>query len=175
MQQFFELVPRRVVNQPGWPADLSDFFASFEGCGLEREPTVGIRLCRLDEVLAVAYKDISVLSDAAPNWGTFTSYRIGISPFFDDIVYVTSSPVCAPGSIMLLGPDVAGPGGEGLARHEATLVLARSLAQWIEQLKRWNGVEYGVCPGEVRKLPELQRNELQRYYRELNPHIEWGY
>ncbi len=175
MEPVFRRLPlRRVFHKPDWPRDLVEFYASHEGNGLELGPEVCVRLCKLHEVELVACRDILVLAMEPPGWHDFSGYAIGISPFFDRIVYVTAAPVCKAGSILLLGPDVSGPGGDGHARYEPTLVIGRSLEQWLRHLEECDWTEWGIYPGGLDELPERRREAVARYYRELNPHIEWG-
>ena len=171
---FDTLARRRQIRKP-LPSDLADFDAEFEGIGLEQPAEFeGVRLCRLNEVKRVSYADILVLERDLPAWEQFEGFRVGISPYADDVVYVRSAPVCAAGAIMVLGPDISGPAGDGPARHQPTLVVARTLAQWLKHLEECDWMEYGFYPGSILNMPRASKKKLKDYYKNLNPHISWG-
>ena len=106
----FKRLPGRRAVPADWPADLAEFYALHEGVGLESTPECSVRLCRLDEVQGVTVTDMQHFCGDDPAWANFTGYQIGISPFFDRVVYVLSAPVCQHGAILVFGYDIAGPG-----------------------------------------------------------------
>jgi hypothetical protein len=57
LKPFIQLATPREVNRPELPPDLVEFYASHEGIGLESDPDRTVRLCRLDEVVRVRWKD----------------------------------------------------------------------------------------------------------------------
>jgi len=173
---FVELVARRVISVPGLPDELGRCYARHEGVGLESPPDKDIRLCRLDELRIVGIQDIQVFGgdDNDVKWAEFSGFRIGLSPFLDEIVYVLSAPVCGAGAIMIFGFDIAGPGGTGEAVEEPSLVLAPSFSEWFAHLERYGWTEYCLAPGGISELPAAEQVELRSYYRALNPHISWG-
>lgn len=172
---FVRLKAPRRVEQPGLPSDLARFYAENEGVGLESSTDRFVRLCRLEEVARIAWQDVNIFgAEELPGWERFEAYRIGISPFFDEIVYVINAPVCSAGSILTIGVDVAGPGGSGSATFEPSLVLATSFAAWLKRLEACGWSEYGLGPGDLANLPPAEELQHRRYYQTLNPGICWG-
>jgi len=172
---FVRLMTPRMVKQFGLPSDLARFYSENEGVGRESSPSRFVRLCRLDEVARIAWRDIHIFgTDEFLGWGQFAAYRIGISAFGDEIVYVLNAPVCPAGSILTIGVDVAGPGGIGSATLEPSLVLASSFAEWLKRLETCGWSEYGLGPGDLAKLPAAEELQQRRYYQSLNPGITWG-
>lgn len=167
-------VPRNVEHY-GLPSDLAAFYAENEGVGLESNPERVVRLCRLDEVARIEWRDLHIFgADECVGWKSFSAYRIGVSSFFDEIVYVLAAPVCPTGSILTIGVDVAGPGGSGPANLEPSLVLASSFAAWLTHMEACGRNEYGLVPGGLAELPEAEQRQHRHYYWMLNPEISWG-
>jgi preprotein translocase subunit Sec61beta len=166
----------RFVIRPDLPADLVKFYEQHEGVGLESSPDRVVRICLLDEASRISWQDLHVIGmDTVPGWSEgFAAVRIGISQFFDEILYVLKAPVCAEGSILTIGVGVAGPEGSGADILEAALVLANSFTDWLQHLKQVDWVEYGLVPGAIKELPEATQKEIRRYYLSLNPGITWG-
>lgn len=165
-------VPRN-VEQLGLPTDLARFYSENDGAGLEIDTDRVVRLCRLNEVARIGRRNVNIPDDS-PGWEQFAAYRIGISPFLDDIVYVLTAPVCPTGSILTIGVDIAGPGGSGSAALENSLVLASNFAEWLKRLEACGWADYGLGPGDLAKLPATEEREQRRYYQALNPKIAWG-
>lgn len=172
---FLELKEPRSVDCKDLPADLRKFYSRYEGCGRESSPERLVRLCKLSEVKPITWKDLHIFgADPPPDgWETFSGYRLGISVYFDDIIYVQSTPVCKPGSVFTIGVDVAGPGGEGPHALENSVVLASSFDAWIEHLEKTNWVEYGLGPGSRFDLPAEEHRSLIEYFKALNPRSFW--
>jgi hypothetical protein len=167
---FVSLTAPRMVEQFGLPSDLARFYAANEGVGLESSPDRSVRLCRLDEVARIAWRHVHIFgADELPGWERFAAFRVGISPFFDEIVYVLNAPVCQAGSILTISVDVAGPGGYGSATLEPSLVLASSFTEWLKRLEACGWTEYGLGPGDLAKLPAAEERQQRRYYQTLNP------
>jgi hypothetical protein len=142
------LVIPRAINRPELPADFASFYAENEGVGLESSPDRIVRLCRLDEVAHIGWRDLHIFGqEECPGWELFEGFRIGVSSFFDEIAYVLRSPCCPAGAILTIGVDVAGPGGTGGALLEPSLVLAGSFTEWVRHLEMMGWVEYGLVPG----------------------------
>src|SRR5262245_2681659 len=92
---FVRLPAPRVVERLVLPTDLARFYSENEGIGRESDPDRSVRLCRLNEVVQLGWCDVHVLRGyEIPEWELFAAYRIGISPLFDEIVYVLSAPSC---------------------------------------------------------------------------------
>ena len=172
---FVRLTAPRIVEQLGLPIDLAQFYSENEGVGRESSPDRFVRLCRLNEVARIGWRDVHVLGAyEIPEWELFAAYRIGMSPFFDEIVYVLNAPVCPVGAILAIGVDVAGPGGSGPATLEPSLVLASSFAEWLKRIEACGWSEYGLGPDDLAKLPAAEERQHRRYYQALNPGIPWG-
>ena len=172
---FVRLKQPRFLIRPDLPADLVKFYEQNEGVGLESSPNRVVRICRLKEVTRIGWRNLHILGrEECPGWERFAGLRIGISSFFDEIVYVLDAPCCSLGAILSLGVDVAGPGGCGPAPLESSLVLAVTFPEWLRHLERMGWVEYGLVPGGILELPEPTQHELRRYYLSLNPGIAWG-
>lgn len=135
--------------------------------GLESTPECSVRLCRLEEVQRVTVVDLRHFCGDDSAWANFAGYQIGISPFFDRVVYVLSAPVCQRGAILVFGYDIAGPGGLGSAALEGELLLAETWADWLAHLKQCGWNEPGFCPGSI------EEPTVRAYYRRLNPAITW--
>ncbi|MFL5338668.1 MAG: hypothetical protein ACJ8F7_00755 [Gemmataceae bacterium] len=172
---FIRLPAPRVVEQLGLPTDLAQFYSENEGVGRESDADRIVRLCRLNEVARIGWRDVhNVGPDDLPGWEQFAAYRIGIGLYFDEVVYVLNAPVCPAGSILTIGVDVAGPGGSGSDTLEPSLVLASSFAEWLKRLEACGWIEYGLGPGDLAKLPAAEEQQHRRYYQALNPGISWG-
>jgi hypothetical protein len=172
---FERLDVSRVLGHDGLPTELAKFYVENEGVGLHSSPDRPIRLCQLSEVERIGWRDIHIFgTDDHPGWEQFAAYRIGMSTFFDEIAFVLCAPSCPTGSILTIGPDVAGPGGVGPARLNFSLVLASSFADWLSRLEDCGWEEYGLVPGALSKLPESDQVQHRRYFQSLNPGIEWG-
>jgi hypothetical protein len=173
LKPFVPLAAPRVVNRPELPPDLAEFYSGHEGIGLESSPDYPVRLCRLDEVALVRWNDLFTLpddvskgpDDVPPGWEGFAAVRVGLGMFGDQILYVLDAPSCPPGSVLAIGRDLGGPGGDGPFSLERTLVLARSFPEWLAHLEQWGWVEYAVAGWE----PPPEPKEIERYYRALNP------
>jgi hypothetical protein len=164
----------RGLGRSDLPEDLVRFYARNEGIGLESDPETPVRLCRLSEVEHVAWRDVPIFGERAiPAWGDFEGWLIGVSSYLDFIYLVERAPPCGRGAVLMIGPDVAGPGGRGPDQLEASLVLATSFPNWLAHLKRCGWLEYGIAPGEIWDLSEDNRAELLGYYKSLNPDINW--
>ena len=171
---YIGLLTPRTIHRSDLPPDLAEFYCHNEGVGLESPPERMVRLCLLEEVKLIQWHDLHVIgADPAPGWEKFSAWRIGISSFFDEIVYVINAPSCASNAIMTLGIDVAGPGGDGPFANESTLVLGSSLSTWLEHLKTVNWMEYGLAPGAINEVPSEEQIRLRKYYRTLNPQATW--
>lgn len=156
------------------PADLVSFYSQYEGVGLESSPDRLVRLCRLNEVERIAWSDLHNFGDEPfAGWESFAGLRIGNSSFFDDIIYVSSSPCCPAGSILAFGLDVSGPGGSGPFPFECSLVLAATFSDWLCRLEKQKWIEYGLVPAEIPRLWPWRRRDQLAYYRSLNPSCEW--
>lgn len=159
---FSKLKKPRDVSSYSLPAELADFYSHYEGCGLYSSPEIPVRFCRLDEVKRFVWRDVHIFgSDECPGWELFDAYYIGLGSFFEEFFYVVSAPVCQPGSILMIGVDVPGPGGVGPATLEPSLVLATSFTEWLKRLKADAWLELNNRPGD------------ESYYRRLNPEIQW--
>jgi hypothetical protein len=169
---FIRLAARRVVNRPDLPADLAEFYAWNEGVGLESDCAhYPVRLCKLDEVVCGGWKDLDLGDDIPEGWEEFAGCRIGIGMFsMEEIVRVLNAPSCPSGSILAIGRDVAGPGGDGPYALESSLVLATSFPDWLAHLERWGWVEHAVAGWEA----QVDIQEIDRYYLALNPRINLG-
>jgi hypothetical protein len=171
---FVHLAKPRPVELPALPADLVAFYTANEGVGLERSPDRLVSFCCLDEVRRIGWQDLHNFgADESAGWENFAAYRLGVSSFFDEIVYVLDAPSCPAGSILTLGGDVSGPGGSGPAVFEASLVLASSFAEWLGHLEECGWTEYGLVPGALRELSEAEERKHRDYYKALNPGINW--
>lgn len=170
---FVRLAASRIVE--GLPPDLAAFYAENEGVGLESSPERMVRLCRLNEVTRIGWRDLHLFGDDDfPEWDQFAAYRIGVSAFFDEIMYVLDAPSCPAGSILTIGMNIAGPGGSGEAALEPSLVLASSFTEWLRHGEACGWVEYGLIPGELTELPDDEQRSHRRYYQALNPGMSWG-
>lgn len=172
LKPFVRLVASRTVSRPELPPDLAEFYAWHEGVGLEGGPDRTVRLCRLDEVARIGWKDLLLVCDVPEGWERLAAFRIGMGMFFEEIVYVLDAPSCPPGSILALGGVAPGPGGRGPYALESSLVLAASFRDWLTHLERCEWVEYAVAG--IGDLPERQQQELCRYYLALNPDMNVG-
>lgn len=164
LKPFVQLAAPRAVNRPELPKDLTEFYTWHEGIGLNSTWERPVQLCTLDEVARIGWKDLEV-GHIPEGWEEFDAFRIGIGMFFVWIVYVLKAPSCPPGSILAIGADVAGPGGNGPYALESSLVLATSFTDWLAHLEQWGWVEYAVAGWE----PPPDPQEIARYYLALNP------
>ena len=159
---YSKLKKSRDVSSQSLPTDLAKFYSHHEGCGLASSPEIPIRFCRLDEVKRCAWRDVHIFgSDECPGWESFDAYFIGLGSFFEEFFCVVSAPVCQPGSILMIGVDVPGPGGTG-PTLEPSLVLASSFTEWLNRLKKDAWLELHNGPGD------------ETFYRMLNPEIMWS-
>src|SRR5262249_19706063 len=122
LKPFVHLAEPRAVNRSELPPDLAEFYTTHEGVGLESSPDRAVRLCKLDEVTRVGWKDLRLVGDVPEGWEGFAAFRIGMGMFFEEIVYILDAPSCPAGSILALGRDLAGPGGAGPFSLESSLV-----------------------------------------------------
>lgn len=172
---FFPLPALRTVCRSDLPSDLVAFYTHNEGVGLATDCDRSVRLCRADEVRPVnGWQDLRRLGDCPPGWEQFRAISVGVGTFGDAILYVLNAPSCPAGSILAIGRDVAGPGGEGPDVMESTVVLARTFTEWLLHLEQVDWVEYGLTPGDLADLPEARQREERRYYLSLNPAINWA-
>jgi hypothetical protein len=166
LKPFVRLTQPRAVNRPELPPDLAEFYAGHEGVGLESSADRPVRLCRLEEVALTRWKDIFATPDDIPEgWEEFAALRVGVGMFGDEILYVLNAPSCPLGSVLAIGHDLAGPGGDGPFRLESSLVLAEDFSGWLSHLERWGWVEYAVAGWEAPPDPQ----EIDRYYCAFNP------
>lgn len=174
LKPFFTFDAPRQVDRADLPYDLIRFYTYHEGVGLGSNSDYPVRLCQLYEVRHVACQDVLALNDGSPEgWEWFSGIRIGTDSWLNHIVYVLDAPCCQPGAIMLFGPAVAGPGGNGPHQLKSSLVLAVSLMDWLANMQRFGWKEYGSIPGAITDLVADQKEWLLRHYRALNPKIRW--
>jgi hypothetical protein len=171
---FAKLAVPRAVQRSDLPIDLATFFANYEGIGLESDgdPECVVWLCRLDEVVRVGWTELGVIADVPEGWDRFTALRVGIGRFFEKIVYVLDAPSCPPGSILAIGGNVPGLGGDGPYALDSSLVLAANFLDWLAHLERWGWAEPAIAVAW--ELTERERQELYQYYRALNPRMLWN-
>lgn len=176
MQPFVTLPSPRTIDRADLPDDLVRFYSQHEGVGLESKADRTIRLCMLSEVRQIGWRDVHVLGqeDFEP-WNSFHGIRIGVSMYFDEILYVLNAPCCGRGTILTIGPDISGPGGVGaeIDLLEPSLVLAESFDAWLQRLEECNWEEYGIRPGALTELPSSERRTNWQHYKRLNPDITW--
>jgi hypothetical protein len=161
----------------GLPEVLESFYASHEGVGLESDPEwCLVRLCTLEEVKPVRWSDLHLFGEYPPEvgWEDFSGYRLGMGRFFEEVILISSSPVCPAGSILTLGVDVTGPGGEGPNTLEGSLVLATDFQTWLQRLRQDDWVDYGLGPGGIKNLPPDRAAALKQHFRRLNSKITWA-
>jgi hypothetical protein len=171
LKPFVDLAAPRVVKRSELPPDLAKFYARHEGVGLDSSTDRPVRLCRLEEVALIRWKDFCTPSDDVPEgWEGFTALRIGVGMFGDEILYVLNAPSCPLGSVLAIGRDLAGPGGVGPFSLESSLVLAASFPEWLAHLERWGWVEYAVAGWEA----PTDRQAVEQYYLALNPNMNVG-
>lgn len=173
---FVPLPAPRVVDRSDLPLDLIAFYAQNEGVGLATDCDRSVRLCRLDEIRAInGWQDLRRPSDCPPRWEQFRAVYFGISQFCGDmILYVLNAPSCPAGSILALGRDISGPGGEGPDVLETTVVLGRTFTEWLVHLEQVDWVELGLTPGCLANLSDAQQQKERRYYLSLNPGLGWA-
>lgn len=156
-------------NTSALPEDLSAFYSQHEGVGLESSPDRMIRLCRLAEVRQVSWEDLQAMESEAP-WQTFAAIRIGMSSFFDEILYVLECPVAPRRSILAVGADLtSGPGGMGAELFEMSLLLAPTFSEWLKHIESLGWNEPGIGCSEM-EFDAAQTVRLKAYYGALNPH-----
>ena len=92
---FTDLKTPRSIDVKGLPENLRKFYSLHEGNGLENSPDSVVRMCKLSELKPTVWKDLHIFGQDNPpkGWETFSGYKIGLSTFFDEIVYVISAPV----------------------------------------------------------------------------------
>jgi hypothetical protein len=173
---FILLKKSRIINTDWMPPDLREFYATRDGVGLESTPDRLVRLCKLSEVARIGWADLHIFGGDEPprGWQDFSAIRLGVSSFFDEIVWVLSAPSAPAGSIMTIGPDIAGPGGAGEHALDYTLVLSEDFGHWISRLSRDEWIEYGLLPGSIGDSPAERQQQLQSHFKGLNPSITWG-
>lgn len=171
---FVELASPRVVGRPELPPDLAEFYAQYEGVGLESDPDRTVRLCQLMEVTRIGWMDLHIVApgDVPEGWEGFAAIRMGMGMFFEELVYVIDAPSCPPRSILAIGGLAPGPGGSGPYALESTLVLAATFQDWLSHLEAWGWVEYAVAG--IGDLSDGQQQELLQYYLRLNPGMNVG-
>ncbi|GIW81422.1 MAG: hypothetical protein KatS3mg105_3229 [Gemmatales bacterium] len=176
VKPYVKLAKSRKLKRNDLPADLAQFYSEYEGVYDESsEDDAGfnsVYFLKLHDVRHVRAKDILVLRDQ-PDWKYFSGIQIAISRYGDSVVYVCLAPTCNSGAIMLLGPDVAGPGGWGPYKWDPTLVLAPSFGEWLKHLRRSKWCEYGVVPGSIQELPPEEGERLCAYFHKLNPAVRF--
>jgi hypothetical protein len=175
----FTLLKRsRRIDADWMPQDLRDFYASREGVGRQSTADRIVRQFKLSEVTRITWVDLRVLhlfgNEPPRGWNEFSAILLGKSSFGDEIVWVLSAPSAPAGSIMTIGPDIAGPGGTGEDALEYSLVLSEDFDHWITRLARDGWTEYGLVPGSIDEQPAERQKELRAHFKRLNPSITWG-
>jgi hypothetical protein len=158
------------------PLMLQRFYAANDGVGIDSSADRSIRLCKLQEIARVQWSDLHIVGKHPPEsgWEAFSGYRIAVSNFLDEIILVLNAPVCSSGSIITLGPDVAGPGGDGAHTLEYSLVLANDFDSWLDRLEQDQWIEYGLGPAGIADLPRPRAMVLKQHFHRLNPRISWA-
>jgi hypothetical protein len=116
--------------------------------------------------------DLQLVGDTPDGWESFTAWEMGMGEFLDRIMYVLTAPSCSTGSILAIGTNLCGPGGDGPYALESTLVLAASFPRWLAHLERWGWVEPAITGGG--EFSEQEQKEISGYYLALNPQLEFG-
>lgn len=134
-----------------------------------------VSFCRLDQVIPVRWCDLHIFGrHAVVGWESFSGHRIGTSICFEEIILVESSPVCAAGSIIAFGVEVAGPGGDGPNTLDGTLVLDTDFTSWLKRMAQDNWTDYGLFPGALKDVPTARATTLKQHFKRLNPKISWA-
>lgn len=161
--------PRRISLE--WLPDvLRDFHQVYEPVS-GGDPSV--RIAPLDDVVAIKARHVIGIA-REPEWRDFSGLEIGRSAFGDQIIFVQNAPSAAPGSIMAFGMDVFGPGGDGDAAIEGSILLAGGFTRWIKRLREDEWQDYGLVPGGIRALSARRRKELVEELQRLNPQADWS-
>lgn len=172
---FSLLATSRDLGRNDLPPELARFYEKNEGIGLQSPADRIVRLCRLSEVKTCAWRDVPIFgSEDEAGWNDFEAFHVGVSLYHDGIYWVRQAPCCPKGSILTIGPDLAGPGGDGPDTIEPSLVLASSFDGWLTHLARYAWFEYGLAPGNLADLPASDQSEMRAYFKVLNPGISWG-
>jgi hypothetical protein len=172
LMPFVRLAAPRVVDRPDLPPELAAFYTWHEGVGRDCDPDRSVRLHRLDEVTRVGWSGLGLVGGTPSGWEGFAALWIGFGIYFQEVVYVLASPSCPPGSILVIGTDVCGPGGVGPDALESSLVLAASFPAWLTHLERWGWAEPAIATN--RGLTEREREEPRDYYLTNNPGMYLG-
>lgn len=172
---FVALQSPRDVGDKSLPQELADFYTHNEGIGLESCGRRYVRLCQLAEIERHKWHDVHLKeNDDSPGWvDGFEGILIGYGQFWDGIYLVQNAPSCPKGSILAIGVDIAGPSGTGPHEMEPSLVLAPNLEEWLRNLERNHWFEYGLGPGAILDRVSDEQSRLRRYYKALNPRIDW--
>ena len=169
---FVSLNRFRPIDRPDLPDDLVQFYKWHEGVGLESSPDRAVRLCKLVEVAQVGWQDVESVAEVPEGWADFAAFRVGSGMFFEKIVYVCYAPSCHRGSLLAIGRDVCGPGGDGPYALESSLVLAASFSSWLAHLAQWRWIEPAVSG--IRELTKWEQGKILDYYLSLNPGMNPG-
>ena len=173
LKPFIDLKVSRAVTIAWLPEVLRNFYRTHEGL---TNVDQGIRMCRLNEVAEIRWKDLHIFGTYPPNggWASFRGIRLGASAYFDEIFYVLEAPVARSGSIIAFGVEVNGPGGTGDEAFEPSIVLAASFEDWIDRLRKDNWEDYGLFPGGIHRLQQERQMQLNKQLLSLNPKISWA-
>jgi hypothetical protein len=176
---FVELPRKRIIRRQMPPA-VREFYTTHEG----RLPFQGkqfvefiVCIAPLSHFAAGSGRDSEFLStwlaDRPRNaWLRTKIVRLGEDCFGDEILFLPSSPARRAGGVYLVGRDVAGP-TDHPKQPSTVLCIAPTIAEWLENLRKYEWIEYGVLPGEINRLSVSERKRLRAYYNTLNPGLKW--
>lgn len=172
LKPFIELTNTRISSHLNLPKDLADFYTCNEGIGLQCDPAITVRLCKLDELFRtdinqLGYKLVSQV------WERFEAIQIGLGTCGETITYVLSCPSAPLGSILAFGDHCIGwgGGGEGQDSLEGSLVLAPTFDMWLAHMERFDW-EDPILAG-VGEWKGKEKQMLRKYYMMYNPNIDW--
>lgn len=166
------LAAPRDIDLPRLPSDLSGFYSTHEGIGLECDERIPVRLCMLAELSWLGSLQL-VRGPVPETWQHFSGIRLALGTCGEDVTYVLSCPSAPRGAILAFGDHCVGWGGGGFGQDimEGSLVLALSFEAWLYHMEKWGWVD-PILAG-IGEWKDEDLRELRDYYLAHNPSIDW--
>lgn len=101
--------------------------------------------------------------ESASEWNGIATFCFAWFIHGDEVLFCPSHPEFGKNFVLMADHE----------SDERAIVLASSLADWIDRLCDHDGTDYAYCSGDLDQLKTKERRAFLEAHAELNPHVEW--
>ena len=158
------------------PSEIASLYSAFEGCGPIDE---SIWVWPLDSIRWLdvngedsAHNVLLYFSETNSPWASAEYLAFGQGSGGDGLCYCVNSPRGRDGLIVMLDHEEQGPHNNP-DQPPLLVVLADSLAEWIERMMAFDFFEPGYSPACVEDIPKEPALAIATDHLRLNPGMTW--